>query len=245
MGETKELNLKELFSVLVKKAWAIALSAVIAAALFLGYTIGFVTPLYTTGVSVYINNNTSSLQGYISSSDLSVALRLVNTYANIIKSDNVLEKVIKEGNFDLTTNQIRGMLAAGGVKDTEIVVFEVTHPDPQLAAKIANTVATVAEREIPTIIDGSTAKVIDYAKVPTVRSSPSYTKNAIIGFLLGTLLSCAVIIIRSMLDVRIKSEEDLAKICSAPVLGLIPDLSGEVRNAGKNVRKNSGRGKAV
>lgn len=245
MSETKELNLKELFSTLVKKAWVIALCAIIAATLFLGYTIGFVTPLYTTGVSVYINNNTSSLQGYISSADLSVALRLVNTYAKIITSDNVLEKVIKEGNFDLTANQIRGMLSAGGVQDTEIVVFQVTHPDPQVAAKVANTVATVAEREIPTIINGSTAKVIDYAKVPTSRSSPSYTKNAIIGFLLGTLLACAVIIIRSMLDVRIKSEEDLAKICPAPVLGLIPDLSGEVKNAGREVRRPNSRGKTV
>ena len=35
-----------------------------------------------------------------------------------------------------------------------------------------------------------------------------------------------------MLDVRIKDEEDLARICDAPVLGNIPDFNAQGKSSG-------------
>ena len=37
----------------------------------------------------------------------------------------------------------------------------------------------------------------------------------------------AFVLIREFMDVRIKSEEDLAEICDAPILGYIPELNME------------------
>ena len=46
-------------------------------------------------------------------------------------------------------------------------------------------------------------------------------------FVFVIIISIAFVLIREFMDVRIKSEEDLAEICDAPILGYIPELNME------------------
>ena len=245
MEETIELDLREVFSALLKRIWLIILAAVVAASLTLGYTVMFVTPRYQATVSMYVNNKSTvnnSTNG-ISSSDLAVALRLVTTYVNIIKSDAVLEKaaekIANDTQVSYTASQLRGMLTASSVDETEMFEFKISNPDPQMAAAIANAIAEVAPAEIANIIEGSTAKIIDRAKVPAKYYTPNYLKNTVIGGAAGVVLAALAVVLQVLLDGRIKSEEDLARISEAPVLGNIPDLAAE--NKSSYYRYESGR----
>lgn len=229
MTEKIEIDLKQVFKALSRRAWLIALSAVVLAALVLTYTIFFVTPMYQAKVTAYVNNGKAGSDGAISSSDYSVALRLVNSYVAILKSDNVLEKVIQQEKLKVSANDIRRMLSAEPVDNTEMFEFVVTCPDPKLSAQIANAIAKVAPDEIPKIMQGSSAAIIDYAKIPTTRSSPNYVKNTVIGALVGILVASVVIVLREVMNVRIKDEEDLNMIAPIPVLGVIPDLTADIK----------------
>ena len=237
MGESVEIDLRELFKVLFKRAWIVALCAVVVAASVLVYTANFVTPQYKANVTIYVNNNSGKDSSYISSSDLAVALRLVSTYVNIIQSNTVLEKVIAETGLQLTSDQVRKMISAEVVGETEMFRVTVTTPYPQMSADLANAIAAIAPDEIAAIIEGSSAKIIDYARVPKGRSSPSFTTNTILGAAVGAVLAIAAILIQNLLDLRVRNEEELAKIYSVPVLGVIPDLSGGVKNANKKARR--------
>lgn len=237
MGETVELDLKELYKVLLKRAWIIVLCAVLVGASVFAYTLNFVTPKYEAKVTIYVNNNSSKENTYISSSDLAVALRLVATYVNIIQSNTVLEKVIAETGLMLTTDQVRKMISAEPLGETEMFEVAVTTPNAQMSADLANAIAAVAPDEIAEIIEGSSAKIIDYARVPEVRSSPNYITSGIIGALVGAILAIAVILVQKLLDVRVHDEEDLTGIYSVPVLGVIPDFNSEMKNTGKKVRR--------
>ena len=109
----------------------------------------------------------------------------------------------------------------------------VTTPNAQMSADLANAIAKVAPSEIAAIIEGSFAKVVDYAKVPKTQSSPNYTLSAILGAAVGAVLAVFVLLVQMMTDTRVKGEEDLVNICPVPVLGAIPRLSTEVKSAGK------------
>ena len=224
MEEQMEVNLKEVFKALLKSAWIIMLCAVLVGSAVLAYTVYFVTPMYQSHVTLYVNNG-SNETGTVSSGTLAVQLQLVNSYVAIIESDTVLEKVIGDSGFNLTAKDIREMLTAEPVDETEMFRVNITSPDPQMSADIANAVAKVAPSEISQIIEGSSAKVIDYAKVSTSRSSPNYTANAIAGALAGALLAATVVVLGVCLDMRVKNEEELLKICAIPVLGAIPDFT--------------------
>ena len=238
MEGTVEINLRELCSVLWKRVWIILLCAAILGAATLVYTTNFVTPLYDASVTIYVNNNTQRTDGtYISSSDLAVALKLVATYVNIIQSDRVLDKVIADVGLALTSDQLRPMISAEPVGETEMFAVTVKTPNPQLSADLANSIAKIAPSEISEIIEGSSAKIIDQARVPVKRSSPNFTTNTIIGALVGAFLAAVAVLVQNLLDTRIRNEEQLASICPAPVLGLIPDMTKEQKNAAKKVRR--------
>jgi len=225
MKETIELDLGALLKYLGKRIWIIVFCTVLLGASVFAYTVNFVTPMYDASVTIYVNNNSNKNSDTISSSDLAVALKLVNTYVNIIESDTVLEKVIAEAGMNLTANKVRGMLSAAPVDETEMFKVTIRSKDPQMSADLANAIAEVAPDEIAEIIEGSAAKIIDYAKVPTTQSSPNPVRNTVLGAVLGAVLAVAVLTMVMLLDQRIKDESDLQRVCSAPILGYIPDLA--------------------
>lgn len=239
MEQMKILDLRELLYACLRKAWLIVLCLVIVGAAAFVYTAYCITPLYRAEVSFYVNN--SSFQANpnqsISSSDLATSQRLVLTYVNIIKSDTVLEKVAAESGLNLTASQLRGIMSAKSVDDTELFKVQISHPDPQLAAQIANAIAEVAPVEISNILMGSATKVIDYAKVPASPYTPNRFRNTAVGALAGAVLAVAIILIQTLMDVRIKGEEDLARFSPVPVLGVIPDFSVDAEEAYVSKRK--------
>ena len=224
MEEKNELDLKGLIKDIVKRAWIVVLCAAVLAATTLVYTVNFVEPTYKASVTMYVNNNAES-NGNVSSSNLAVALQLAKTYVNIIKSDLVLDKVIEKAALtSVTTEDIRQMLSAEVVDETEIFQVSIISPNPKMSADIVNAIASIAPGEIHQIIEGSTAKVVDYAKVPTQRYAPNYVTNTILGALAGAVLAVLLIVIFRLSDNRIKDKEDLSQICQLPVLGAIPDF---------------------
>ena len=237
MNETFELDLKEIGAAVIKYLWAIILCAVIGGLAMLTYTVNFVSPTYKAGVTMYVNNSSGVNGQYMSSSDLAVAQSLVQTYTNIIASHTVLSKVVDESGLNITADQLRGMLSASAVGETEMFTVSVTAPDPQMAADLANKIAEVAPAEINKIIPGSTAKVVDYARIPKSRNGPSYSNSVMLGFLLFGMLSAGVVVIRQILDTRLTKKEDLERICGVPVLGTIPEIDEDFQAAARKVRR--------
>lgn len=236
MEEALEIDIRELLRVLAKRAWIIILCAVITGAAVLVYTVNFVTPMYRASVTMYVNNNSGN-SGTVSSGNLAVALQLVNTYVNIIQSDTVLEKVINETGLMLSAGQIRSMLSAKAVNDTEMFSIAITSANAQMSADVANAIADIAPAEISKIIRGSSAEVVDYARVPTSSVSPNYTRNTAIGVLAGAIFAVAFITVWMLMDTRVKGDADLAKICAIPVLGAIPDFTEATKGSDKEVRR--------
>ena len=237
MNEVMEIDIREIGQMLWKKIWLLLLCAVLVTGMLLVYTVNFVTPLYTASVTIYVNNNSSQNNLAISSNDLAVALRLVNTYINILGSDQVLEEVIEKTGAVLTPAQLRAMISAETMGETEMFEVKVKTPSPQMSQDLANTIAEVAPGKISAVIEGSSAKVVDYAKLPEGRSYPSYTKNAILGFVLGLVGSAVVLVCWSALDTRVKCEKDLMKVCQLPVLGKIPDIGAVTEQKPKKIRR--------
>lgn len=229
----QQIDLLELLMIYLRKWWLIVLCGILTAGITLLYTYFCITPLYRAGVSIYVNNMRSGEYiENVTSSDLSTSKMLVNTYVNIISSNTVLEKVIADAGLDYTPDQLRGMLSASQVDETEIFRVYITHPDPNEAARIANAVADIAPAEIEEFVEGSSCKIIDYAQVPQSRVSPSYSRNTLLGGVVGAFAVVCVLTLLHFMDVRLKSEEDLEDLFELPVLGQIPAFTQSSQRQG-------------
>lgn len=226
--EETNAGLRRISAAVLQKSWLVALVAVACAVLvFLG-TFFFITPKYEASVKIYVNNSSISLGDTsvsISSGDLTTSRNLVDTYIVILETRETLNDVIDYASANLTYGTLKGMISASAVDDTEIFQVTVTSTDPQEAERLANAVAYILPKRITTIIDGTSAKVVESAVVPTNASSPSYVLNTMLGFLIGLVLAVAVVAIRELTDTTIRTEEDITQICNHPVLASIPDMA--------------------
>ena len=160
----------------------------------------------------------------ISSGDLSTSRNLVESYIVILNTRESLNDVIDYAGVNLTYKDVREMISAAAVNETEIFEVVVTSPDPAEAEKIANAIAYILPKRISSIIEGTSAKVVDAAVVPVKPSSPSYTKNTVIGFLLGFVLAVGMIALQEIFDVSIREDEDITQTCKHPILASVPDM---------------------
>lgn len=223
--DVMEIDLMKLLMAYLHKWWLILACGLAGACIALVVTVNFITPKYQSSVSVYVNNaRNNQTVDYVTSSNLDASQKLVNTYINIAQSDRVLELVSERLDGVYSVKELREMLTASQVNDTEIFKLYITSPDPEEAARVANVMAEVAPREISDLVEGSSARIIDYAKVPESRYTPSYSKNTVMGGLIGCVLAAAYLTVMFLLDVRIKDDEDLMALFDVPILGQIPDV---------------------
>lgn len=223
----QQIDLIKLLFTFIHRWWVFAITCTVAGIVATIYTLYFITPLYQSSVSIFINNrqNTSTSSEYISSSDISTARNLVKTYLAVASSDKVMTAVAEELGGSYNAAMLKGSISARQVNETELISITVTTTDPEEAARIANAVAVVFPDQIAEIIEGSSAKVIDYAKVPLTKSYPVNTTNVITGIMLGAALGAIIVIIEYFADVRIKDSDDLTALSDYPILGHIPDFS--------------------
>ena len=225
--EEFEIDLSRLFGALMNKAWLIGIVSVVCAVVIFLYTLFFVTPLYQSSAMFYVNNNSFSLGEAslsISSADISASRGLVKSYIVIMNTRETLNDVIDYAGVDLTYGEIKQMISAEAVDNTEIFRVTVTGPNAQEAERIANAIAYILPKRISSIIEGTSAKIVDSAVVPSKPSSPSYTKNTMIGFLVGLVLSAGLVILRELMDISVHSEDDIGETCRYPVLASVPDM---------------------
>lgn len=223
-----DIDLQRLIGALLNKAWMIGIVSVICAVVVLIGTFFFVTPQYQSAAMFYVNNNSVSLGEAslsITSADISASRGLVKSYIVILKTRETLNDVIDYAGVDRTYGQLKNMISAESVDSTEIFRVVVTSPDPDEAQSIASAIAYILPKRISSIIEGTSAKIVDSAVIPTKPSSPSYTRNAMLGFAAGFAASVAMIVLWVLLDITIRSEEDITQNCKYPILAAVPDMT--------------------
>lgn len=241
MEEYREIDLLELFSLLWQRVWLIILTALIFGAAAFSYAVFVMTPRYKATALMYVNNSTLSIGSTdvsMSGDQLSVAKSLVDTYIVILKTRTTLEEVIEATGVSYTYEELYDMIEASDVNSTEVFGVSVTSADAREAAYIANTITQILPKKIAGVMDGSSARLVDYAVVPAVKTSPDVTKLTAIGAVLGIVISCAAVLLAHYFDEKIHDESHLLDNYDEPLLAAIPDLA---RNNGGDYKNQSAR----
>ena len=226
-NQVYEIDFLQLAKVLWKKAVSIVLMAILGGLIAFGTTYYFITPLYSSDCMFYVNNSIVSVGSTnfsISSADISAAQSLVDTYIVILKSRSTIDDVIKEADLDMTYSEVTSTISAAPVNSTEIFKVTVTTDSPEQSKLIANTIAEVLPKKVSNIIEGSSVRIVDYAVLPSVKTSPSFLKNTAVGVLAGAVFAALIIIVGYLLDDIVREEDFLTSNFDIPMLAVIPNL---------------------
>lgn len=234
----EDIDLKELFMIFWNKKIQIILLVILFAIIGAIYTIGVITPMYTSSTTLVLatsgSENKQDTTNSITTTDVTLNSKLVSTYSELVKSKKVLRKVISNLNIDVEEEELRKNITVSSVKDTELIEITVANKNPKYSAQIANEIAKVFSEEVNEIYNINNIHVVDEAEIAENPSNINISKNVILFAFVGIVISIAYVLVANMLDTTVKNAEEIEKNYGIPVIAAIPLLeSFESEKGGK------------
>ena len=192
-----------------------------AAFSFLG-TYFFIQPTYTSTTRIYVVNQATDNKN-LSAQDLQAGTYLVNDYKEIITSNDVLSEVIKDEKLNLSEAELSKMVSVNIPTDTRLISISVKAKTGQDAQVLANKVREVASKKIKTETKVEDVTTLEEAKLPSSPSSPNIKRNVLLGAILGGFVAIVAVLVREVLDDRIRRPEDVEDVLEMTLLGIVPD----------------------
>ena len=220
-----EIDLREVFILLLSKAWLIALVGILTAMIGFAISAFVIAPTFESTSKIYILNKQQ--ENTVTYSDVQLGTQLTKDYAQLITSRLVLEKVIEdlkltetyEGmNYEAMLNKVEVTTPT----DTRILSITVTDTDPVMAMEMANCIREVAAVHIKNVMDIEAVNIVETANLPTEKAGPSITRWTLIGGCVGAFLVMAVVLLIFFMDDTIKTSDDVEKYLGLSTLALIP-----------------------
>lgn len=230
------IDLKVLFTALLSHLKFIIIVTVI-------FTIGafcitkfFITDKYTATAQIYVDprNNTTD-ESTLNYQDLSAAEKLVNTCQILFTGDRMVNYVAEDlknkyGVEEFSVSQLKSMISVEAASTgTSVMNIKVVSKDPETSAIIANIVLDRANEVYQDIVEGGAVKTVNNATVPESPSSPNTMKNVILGFALGFVFSCGIIVVLELIDTKIKPTDDLEQMYGVPLFAEILDFETNIK----------------
>lgn len=218
------IDLLEVLAVVRQHILIIVLVTVVAAVAGFGISRFVMVPQYEASALMIVNTR-QDVTSNVTSDQITSATKLVSTYSIIIKSDTVLQQVINNLGLSLTYGQLKSRVTVSAVDDTQVMQITVRSDNPEWARQVCEQITMISPDVILESVEAGSVKLISQAAVTPNPVSPNVNKNTAMAGLLGLVASIGIIVLRELLDNKIKNEEDVRKYLDLPVVGVIPDYN--------------------
>lgn len=215
---------------LLKKLWTRKFFISLLASLFgvaaLAYTLFLVTPLYSSTTRIYVVNQNAN-SNTITTQELVAGDYLVKDYREIILSKDVMaavrDEAVAAGISPNALYSLERKVRVDSPANTRVISITATDPNPETASYLANEVRKEAAEKIRDVTKVEEVTTLEVAEPSLRPSSPNVKRNVLLGVLVGAFLATVGIVIKELLDDRVKRPEDIEEVLGMTLLGLVPD----------------------
>lgn len=211
-----DISIRSIIRDVLKRIFLIALCAIVFASGFYIYKCESYVPEYTSKTTFLVSTKDNSYDAY---SNLSTTVQLNQVFKMILDS-NALQETVKT---DLGLKKLDAKIKADIIPETNLLVLSVTSSTPKSSYDILCSVTENYPIFSSEVMGNAVMDVFDAPSVPThPNNSTGAFRFAIIGFMLGAVLSLAGVIVLSFLKDTVKNESqiedklDTSFYCSLP-----------------------------
>ena len=224
--EENTISLQEIAYAL-KKRWKLIILITIAATLVSAILSFFVIkPQYEAKAKLFIGKQETQENNAYNNSDVMMYQQLMKTYAELVKTSDLVTKAVKSANLDYNQDEIKGILnnlTATPSADTQILDLSYKGRNPKEVLKVTEAITNEFISESKELIPNGNVQVIQKPQLPEHPVSPNKKLNILIAFVLGLMVGVGVVLLMEYLDNTFKSREELEKALELPIIGAIPD----------------------
>lgn len=223
----KELELKQFLKLFWDRKIFIIIMMVIFAVIGGVKIKFFTTPVYeASGKLICARSDDSIIKGTtVTTTELTMPSSLAETYAELIKSDLIINQVIENLGLDMTTSQLRSSVTLTPVTK---VYYQVSarNISPEKSAEIANELINVFSEEVKKIYEIDNIRIVDEALVPTVAINMNMVKTIKIFAGIGLVVAAGVIMIMFIFNNTVTNADQIKRYTKLTTLASIPKYSG-------------------
>ena len=217
-----EIDLWELFQILLKNWLWILLSTLGCAILGLLITMFLITPKYRAEATMIVNTRQDQT-ATVTNDQITSAQKLVDTYSIIIRSRRVVDPIMEKLNIEADYESFVKNIIVESVNDTQVMSIQVENKDPEIALQVVKEIVDRAPGAIISTVEAGSVNVVSEPYVNSeVPVSPSKLKNTAIAAFIGLFISSGAFLLIAFLDNTFKSEEDIQKQLGLVTIGIIP-----------------------
>ncbi|QKE74976.1 capsular biosynthesis protein [Arthrobacter citreus] len=225
MEET--ISLQELFGVIKKRLIMIISITVLATVVAGVISFLFLIPIYQSSTQLLVNQKETKDSSIYQNNQVQTNVQLINTYNVIIKSQAILDEVIKQLNLNYSAAELTNKITVASETNSQVFTVSVQDTDSAQAQAITNTIANVFQDKIKKIMSVNNVTVLAKAELGDNPSpiKPNKKLNVAIGFVVGLMLSVGIAFLLEFLDNTVKTEKQLEELLELPILGVISEVS--------------------
>lgn len=224
--EENTISLQEIAYAL-KKRWKLIALITIATTLVSAILSFFVIkPQYEAKTKLFIGKQETQENNAYNNNDVMMYQQLMKTYAELVKTSDLVTKAVKSANLDYNQNEIKRVLndlTATPSVDTQILDLSFKGGNPKEVLKVTEAITNEFISESKELIPNGNVQVIQKPQLPEHPVSPNKKLNILIAFVLGLMVGVGVVLLMEYLDNTFKSREELEKALELPIIGAIPD----------------------
>jgi non-specific protein-tyrosine kinase len=138
----EEIDLRVYLQILQRWLWLIILCTLIAAISAYVISAKFMRPVYRAETTLMVQPS-GGTSGTLQYQDVLLGERIAKTYAEIIKSKALQEKLLTKLGYPPELEKLPFNVSVQVVRDTQLIKIGVESEDPELAANAANTLAQI------------------------------------------------------------------------------------------------------
>ncbi|MGT2910897.1 Wzz/FepE/Etk N-terminal domain-containing protein [Streptococcus cameli] len=216
-----EIDVRYLLHKLWNKKVLIIFSALFIGSISLLVSVFLLKPTYTSSTKIYVVNQVD--KNNLTTQDLQAGAYLVNDYKEIITSNSVMADVINKEGLAMSERELASMISVSVPAETRIITISVQNDDPAEAQRFANSVRDSAAEKIRAVTKVEDVTTFEEAKLPNSPSSPNIQRNVFLGVFIGGFMAIVGILLKELLDDRVRRPEDVEDVLGLVLIGTVPD----------------------
>lgn len=216
------IRFQDILNILIKRWQIILLITLSTTVIALVINFFLIAPKYKASEKIFIGKEDTKDQSY-NTNDVQMYQKLIKTYAELIKTNDLIDRAIKVDDLNTTSENVINNLLVTPRTDTQIIEIEYVSKEKLLAKDVVDSITNEFIKSSIELIPNGKVKIIESVKIPENPYSPNKTRNIAVASLAGFIISIGLSFLLEFMDNTFKTKEQLEKALGIPVIGVIPD----------------------
>lgn len=223
MNEIKKqtINISEIFE-MIKRRWIfIAIVTIISIVATGILSFWIIEPKYETVSKVFIGKEENNEDGY-NSNDIQMYQKLLKTYSEAIQTTDLVERALKDSDYELNIEDVLSSLNVIALADTQILEISYESKNPEEAEDTLSKIVLEFINTSKQLVPNGSVTIIQKVRLPQDPVSPNKAMNIAIALVLGLIASIGIVILMEYMNNTFKNKSEIEKEFNVPVVGVIP-----------------------